>query len=91
VKIPSEINCEHVLQAMAKLDAGIQHRWGKSRKYDLIHEGKRYSPKAVLGLAICNLKGLDQYAFDFSGGDETNSVLQKLGFQIVEKNPYDDR
>lgn len=91
MKIPKEIEREHVLKALADLDAGIQRRWGKSRKYDLVHEGKSYSPKAVLGLAICILRSLDQYAFDFSGGDETNSVLQNLGFKIVEKNPYDER
>lgn len=91
VKIPSDLTREHVLQALSSLDAGIHHKWGKSRKFDLVHDGKHYSPKAVLGLAICNLRKLDQYACDFSGGEETNSVLQKLGFTIVEKNPYDER
>jgi len=91
LKIPDNIKREHVLQALSEIDAGLHHRWGKSRKYDLVHKGKRYAPKAVLGLAICKLKGIDQYSFDISGGDETNSVLQTLGFAIVEKNPYDER
>ena len=87
MKIPSEITREHILKALASIDAGSKHRWSPSRKYILVHDGRSYAPKAVLGLAICDLKGCDQYAFDFSGGSETNGVLERLGFTIVEKNP----
>jgi hypothetical protein len=87
--IPKDLTREHVLQAIADLDGGMSVRWGNSRKYDLAYEGKYYSPKAILGLAICHYrKSTDQYAFDFSGGNETNEVLKALGFEIVSKNPY---
>ena len=85
------ITREHVLKAIADLDAGIQHRWGKSRKHDLIYEGKRYPPKAVLGLAICHMKRVDDYPNNFDGGDPTNSTLEDLGFEIVSKGPYTER
>ena len=87
--IPKDLTREHLLQAIADLDSGKQTRWSKSRKYDLAYEGKYYPPKAVLGLAICHHKQLDQYAFDFSGGETTNSVLRGLGFEIVSKDPYE--
>jgi 5-methylcytosine-specific restriction protein B len=86
--IPKDLTREHVLQAIADLDAGTSVRWGKSRKYDLVFEGKQYAPKAVLGCAICIAKQCDPYSLDFDGGDPTNLTLQELGFEIVLKNPY---
>jgi hypothetical protein len=34
-----------VLLALADLDAGIDHDFGKPTKYVLVHEGKSYAPK----------------------------------------------
>lgn len=84
--IPKGITRDHVLQAIADLDAGVVVRWGKSRKYDLVFQGKYYSPKAVLGRAICHLKNVEDYPNNFDGGDPTNGVLQDLGFEIVERS-----
>ena len=91
MKIPSDITREDVLKALADLDTGVAHRWGKSSKFDLVFDGKHYSPKAVLGLTISRLRGIDQHAISFSGGSGTNSALQRLGFEIVEKNPREER
>jgi len=84
--IPRDLEKEHVLQAIADIDAGIDVRWGKSRKFDLVYEGKRYAPKAVLGRAICIARKVDPYSLSFDGGDPTNSALRKLGFEVIEKN-----
>ncbi len=89
--IPKNLTREHILQAIADLDAGVSVRWGKSRKYDLVYEGKHYAPKAVLGLAICIAKQCDPYSLNFDGGDPTNWALEDLGFTIVSKNPYAER
>lgn len=89
--IPKDLTREHVLQAIADLDAGMSVRWGKSRKYDLDFEGKQYAPKAVLGRSICIAKQCDPYSLNFDGGDPTNSALEELGFKIVSKNPYAER
>ena len=86
-----EITRDIVLLAIADLDAGLSVRWGKSRKYDLVHDHKRYAPKAVLGRAICIAKQCDPYSLNFDGGEPTNSVLKNLGFEIVEKDPYAER
>jgi len=87
--IPKDLTREHILQAIADLDSGIKVRWGKSRKYDLVHDGKPYAPKAVLGRAICIAKQLDPYSLNFDGGAPTNNALRGLGFEIVTKNPYE--
>ena len=49
--IPKGITRTDVLQAIKQLDAGATHPFGPSRKFDLVHKGRRYPPKAVLGLA----------------------------------------
>jgi len=44
--IPPGLTREHVLKALADLDAGAEHPFGPSTGYELVHEGKRYAPKA---------------------------------------------
>lgn len=83
--IPNDLNREQVLQAIEDLKAGKASRWASSKKYLLVHEGEAFAPKAVLGLAICAAKGVDQWFVDFSGGEPTNRALRTLGFEIIEK------
>lgn len=62
-----------------------KYRFGAARSYFLVHEGKRYDSKAILGAA-------HGYQFpdkgplgagDFSGGDATvRPTLEHLGFQV---------
>ena len=85
MKIPVGITREHVLQAIRGLDAGVSHRFGTSRKYDLLLEGRFYPPKAVLGLAIGHLLQSRDVPNTFSGGEATNRVLRNLGFEIIRK------
>ncbi len=46
--IPPGLKREHVLQALADLDAGIDHPFGPPTRYELVHEGKHYPPKVVV-------------------------------------------
>lgn len=55
-KIPKGITREHVLDALASLDRGEPHLFGESTGYDLVEGGKRYLPKAVLGIASRRLQ-----------------------------------
>jgi hypothetical protein len=76
----------HVLEAAKHLKSGRKTRWGNSRKFLLMHEGVGLPPKAVLGLATCIANGIDEEAVrNFTGGEETNSVLRSLGFEIVTR------
>jgi len=86
--IPPGLTKEHVLRSLADIDGGTAHPFGDPTKYELVHEGKRYAPKAVIGLAC-------RYSIDrvltpdeFSGGEapgQANFVLRKLGFIVVRK------
>jgi hypothetical protein len=79
---------EHVLRTLADLDAGIDHPFGQPTGYELIHDGKRYAPKAVVGLACRYSIGRILTPEEFSGGEapgQANFVLRKLGFTVVRK------
>jgi hypothetical protein len=87
--IPAGLTSAHVLQALVELDAGVDHTFGQPTGYELHHEGKRYPPKAVVGLACRHLIGRVLLPEEFSGGEapgQANFVLRKLGFTVVRKD-----
>lgn len=87
--IPAGLTQEHVLRTLADLDAGITHPFGQPTGYELIHDGKRYAPKAVVGLACRYSIGRVLNPEEFSGGEapgQANFVLRKLGFVVEKKN-----
>jgi hypothetical protein len=89
--IPSGLSIEHVLLALADLDSGTDHPFGSPTGYELVLEGKRYPPKAVIGLAFRHSTGQILPPEDFSGGEapgQANHVLRSLGF-VVEKKGDD--
>ena len=89
--IPSEITREDVLRAIHELSSGsVRHEFHESELYDLIHEGERYAPKAVLGVAARRLAGRLLKPADFSGGEGSTCfrVLRKLGFKVEKKHCY---
>ncbi len=44
---PQDLNREHILKALADLDAGIEHSFGDPTRFQVAHLEKRYAPKAV--------------------------------------------
>ena len=86
--IPKGLTREHVLRALADLDAGIENPFGTPTGYELVYEGKHYPPKAAIGIACRHLSGEILHPSNFSGGEQpgqANYELRKLGFQVVEK------
>lgn len=85
--IPNGITRDDVLSAIARIDTGVDHRFGPSLKYDLVVEGRRYAPKAVIGLAAERLAGRVLAPADFSGGNDSKStkILRDLGFVVAQK------
>jgi hypothetical protein len=86
--IPPGLTREHVLRALSDLDAGVKHSFGEPTKYELVHQGKRHAPKAVIGLACQHLTGRVLHHNEFSGGEapgQANYVLRRLGFNVVRK------
>lgn len=82
----------HVLQALLKLDEGATSRFADSVKFDLVHQGKRYPPKEVAGLALENMTREDFGPMDFSGGEKSACFksLERCGFKIIHKRPDED-
>ena len=86
--IPPGLKQEHVLKALADLDAGMDHPFGPPTKFEVVYQGKRYPPKAVVGLACRHSLGRLLRPDEFSGGEapgQANFVLRKLGFTVVRK------
>ena len=71
--------------ALGELTFLRRYRYGKAKAYFLIHEGKSYPSKAILGVANkYTRQGTPLSRTDFSGGDATvKRKLESLGF-IVE-------
>jgi len=86
--IPEGLTQQHVLSALADLDSGIDAPFGPATGYELVHNGKRYAPKAVIGLAFKHLTGQMLSHGEFSGGEglgQANFVLRGLGFDVEAK------
>jgi hypothetical protein len=86
--IPPGLKKEHVVRALDDLDGGIDHPFGSSTGYEVVHGDNRYAPKAVVGLACRYSVGRTLTPEEFSGGEapgQANFVLRKLGFTVVRK------
>ncbi|MGG0847894.1 HNH endonuclease [Peribacillus simplex] len=82
--IPKNINNEHVIEAIHKIDSeGVPERRDSTR-FKLSFEGKFYPPKYVITIANIFANGEEYSPSLFSGGDETNGFLTRLGFTIIE-------
>ena len=85
--IPPGITREHVLRAIAELDAGVEHPFGPPTKYELVEGDSRHPPKAVVGVAARLATGATLGPDDFSSGwgpGEACDYLSKLGFTVED-------
>lgn len=92
--IPKGLTKEHVLKTLADLDAGIEHPFGTPTGYELVHDQKRYAPKAVVGLACRYSIGRILQPEEFSGGEapgQANFVLRELGFIVQNMTKEDEQ
>jgi hypothetical protein len=91
--IPKGLTAEHVLRALADLDAGMDHPFGPPTGYELVHGGRRYPPKAVIRLAYRHHAGRILRPEEFSGGEapgQAHYVLRDLGFAVERKGREPD-
>ena len=89
MSIPSNIQKEHLLSAINKIDEeGIPSN-ATSQYYDVLYKEKRYPPKLIVSYAnlFANGKALDRNSF--GGGLEKQSfkLLEDHGF-VIEKKVY---
>jgi hypothetical protein len=62
------------------------HGFAPTTTYELVREGRRYPPKAILGTAYEFATGQRLASGDFEGGKSgAVRVLGKLGFTVAEK------
>jgi hypothetical protein len=91
----TDVTREAVLAAMAEYDQLGQeeflHRYGfdRARQYVLVHDGKRYASKAIVGVAYGFLPGQSPLAAsEFSGDRATvGRLLRRLGFTVQVGDP----
>src|SRR4030067_1817268 len=81
--IPKNIDREHIIRAIREIDSDGVPPSRESRNFFLSFEGREYPPKYVLSLANKFANGEELHPSEFSGGQETNSFLQRLGFDIA--------
>jgi hypothetical protein len=79
----------HVLRAMHKYDQlgparfFSEHGFAPTTTYELVRDGRRYPPKAILGTAYELATGHRLASSDFEGGKSgAVKVLGNLGFRI---------
>lgn len=87
----SSVTRQHVLQAIAEYDARgsedflAAYGFGPSRDYPLVHEGRSYDSKAILGVAHKFATGRLATSDEFHGGMQTTvAILRKRGFEVTE-------
>ena len=85
--IPDGITQKHILRAIDALNVGAEHDFADSTGYDLLYKGKRYPPKAVVGIAAGLLTGQQLGPYDFKGGISSKCfrTLELNEFEIVTK------
>ncbi len=86
----NQITRADVLDAIGRLQAGEAHEFGTPTRYLLEHEGERFAPKAVVGLAARRTHGSDLGPYDLMGGIAPGaavSILRRLGFRVVDTRP----
>jgi hypothetical protein len=87
-----QITREDIEEAIAALDRGEPHAFGPSTFYDLLLGGRRYPPKAILGLAARRVFGRVLRPDEFSGGEESWAfrLFRERGFEVVKKSSKDN-
>lgn len=88
-KLLQGITREDVFQAIAgfSVEEAAKQGFAGSTDFDLVHDGRRLPPKAILGLAAARTIGRPLASSEFSGGDSSPgfAVLRGLGFSIESK------
>src|ERR1700744_110350 len=82
----SDADVRHALEEYDRLGPQrffAEHEFAPTTTYDLVFDGRRYPPKAILGTAYAFATGDRLASTDFEGGSSgAVRVLQRLGFTI---------
>jgi hypothetical protein len=71
--IPKNIDEDHIFSAIREIDKKGIPKSRKSKRFQLLYNGKYYPPKYVISLANKYANRMELEPSEFSGGQETNS------------------
>lgn len=87
-----DVNRDIILEAMNRFDQELRDTpewqgWEDrgAQKYAILHEGKHYPPKQIISMAT------GVFRSQFSGGQQSNSYLERRGFQIITLEAEEDQ
>jgi len=85
--LPTNITKEHLLQAIAKIDAEGIPKNSDSNFYDVVFNDKKYPPKVIVSFAnlFANGEIMDRSTFPGGSGTPCFSLLKQNGFQFINK------
>jgi len=72
---------------MREIDSDGVPKGRNSRKFKLYYNRKYYPPKYVISLANKYANGTALASSEFSGGQQSNNFLERLGFEVVGLPP----
>ncbi len=89
-RLPETFSRDQILDAIKRYNAGYTHLFSQSTDYDLAYGGKRYPPKAIVGIAAEAILGRPVEPSEFRGGKSTwcFRVLKRAGFDVVPKGQF---
>jgi len=77
--IPSNIQREHIIEAIIETDKLTIPPERLSKKFLLEYEGRHYPPKFIISIANRYANGVELNPNLFSGGKESNNFLNSRG------------
>ncbi|WP_410598438.1 protein NO VEIN domain-containing protein [Amycolatopsis sp. lyj-90] len=89
----TDVTTEAVLKTLAEYDSDpgaffATYGFDVARQYELVHDGKRYPSKAIVGVAHRYIDGHALRPGDFTGGRATvKRHLERLGFAVETTRP----
>lgn len=83
--IPDNINRDHILKAIEEIKRNGVPEERQSTRFSLVINKICYPPKYVISIANKFANGTILDSSTFSGGNETNTFLRKLNFEIIEQ------
>ena len=88
--IPKNIDRNAIIKAIDKINIDGVPDKRKAKMYNLKYNDKLYPPKYLISVANEIINGKEMLSSEFSGGKETNTFLEKLGFEIIKPKNYDN-
>jgi 5-methylcytosine-specific restriction protein A len=84
--IPDNITRQDIVQAIQEIKrVGVPDN-RESTQYNFVYESETFPPKLVISVANKYANGEELDPSLFSGGEETNNYLERLGFEIIAKD-----